>query len=920
MSRNSHGNGAAPRGAVTVRGDRAGRVRYSTTSSSFATKCRFSTFQKALLHEISLGWAARLLGLLIGTEAVLTRRDLTLVIAALPDGLFADQSGSLLLEWTWGEGWLDRRMLGPAVCALLEQRGVQAVSENAAIAELAGFVRATVPFWDDESDEIVVDRVLTAGRAWAVLMLPPFLAAHVCRDRPLCVLPKSALARRESELALSISGELAAPSVDISTMGRLLDAIHVADTVGGDCRALIDALKTSIREGARTDGTHHRMRQEMLRLIGVHMEAACRSGWQTALLFAWTVDLIESGTQRVSDLAVNTILGYVPPLLEPLMLELQGMTTLTRDASAWFELYQRVLASKSAGSRKSLASAMSSFHDHLVRWHGIDALEQALHAQLPDPPPAANTIWPHELDRIHQWLERCDFDDRLRGAISVSLRLASSCRLRTEELMTLRLRNVQGAVLEVAPMIRDRQPKSDSGVRAMRLDEVAASVLDDWVRRRRTEGATDIDLLFGDPHQPGHVYRRGTMHAALIGLLRAATGDASVVFHTLSHAWCDRQIVRGNQERGDLNWLNPIAAGMGHFSASSLQPYGHQYERWLQGALHAALSNSINLSASDCARLIGEPPASVRKRLERLRAREGLGDRNAQIWRLLYAYEVKSTWPDVAEGIALVEPVPPSWLKDDPPPSIERVAWILEDLATQKPPEDLVAWVCRRNACVPEVAYSVVHAAMQILRLVGAWSPSRRIWRSGDHDAHFLREFLLWNESADRIDFRRRQAAKYRAMRSALPSSVGDAAWVSWVEGYRRSGYFALDPTRAATLFDWLRRCGVSGLSVGISVSYDATDGLARERAAIRGAFRAAFGVPCPTFEHAPHQARPKIYLLWSTQPVEEDVRPPSAAISLDGFHAWMLAAGVAAVLRDQVADVSGLLMPSIVKKGSEHG
>jgi hypothetical protein len=69
-------------------------------------------------------------------------------------------------------------------------------------------------------------------------------------------------------------------------------------------------------------------------------------------------------------------------------------------------------------------------------------------------------------------------------------------------------------------------------------------------------------------------------------------------------------------------------------------------------------------------------------------------------------------------------------------------------------------------------------------------------------------------------------------------------------------------------------------------------------------------------FEHVPHQARPKIYFLWSAQPIEEDVRPPSAAISLDGFHAWMLAAGVAAVLREQVADVSGLLMPSLLRKG----
>lgn len=144
---------------------------------------------------------------------------------------------------------------------------------------------------------------------------------------------------------------------------------------------------------------------------------------------------------------------------------------------------------------------------------------------------------------------------------------------------------------------------------------------------------------------------------------------------------------------------------------------------------------------------------------------------------------------------------------------------------------------------MPKLVHSVVHAAMQILRLVGAWSPSRRIWRSGDHDAHFLREFLLWNASA-RMDFKRRHAEKYLPLLSVLPASVEAPAWIIWAEGYWRSGYFALDPTRAATLFDWLRRCGVSGLSVGISVCSDATEGLARERAAIRG--RSAQRLGCP--------------------------------------------------------------------------
>lgn len=887
---------------IRVRRDRAARVRYGTTDESSRAVERFAQVQRALLSQPTLSLGASIAGRLIAVELILDDAELRAILRTLPSGVYLGGVGQLCLEWRWGAGWLDRRMVSPLTGLALESHQGP-LGEAVVLGELISWIRHVVPRWDDGDDGQVLARLLAAGRAWSVLRLPGFLAAHVCRDAPLCALPRSALARASTRLALIDPQQIdSTRRADPRLLGSLLDAVSSGAGSGGDQSPHIKALNRAIRAAARIGGTHHRMRQAMLESIEPLLDTATRAGWQAALLFAWVFDFIESGTARVTDLSVNTILGYVPPLLEPLMLELEQLDTLPRDASTWSALYERVLASRTSGARKNAASALASFHRHLRTWHEVEPLDAALHAELIEPPPAANTVWPHELERALDWLRQARFDPRLPETLSVAFRLAWSCRLRTSELLTLRLHNVGSGTIEVAPMIRDRAPKSDSGHRTMRLDAGTTEVLASWVRQRRAEGAQEDALLFGDPHNPEQIYRQGLLHYLLITLLRAATGDASITFHSLSHAWCCRQLVERPHPLGDIDWLNQVAAGMGHFSAASLRPYANHYESWLRLEIDHVLELTVELRAADAAWLLGEPAPRLRKRLQRLRDE----DSSASVWRLLDSWQANVHWPVIEAGIPMAGPVRPAWLDAPAPLSVEHIGWILEDLASDQAPDELTDWVCRRTGCTPVELERVVHAFMQLLRLIGAWVPQRRVWTARDQAGYFLLSFAGWSRSGTRIDFRRRHSHKFASIRAGLPHSTSDPVWVAWAECFHRRGYLALRPVDAAQLFAWLQRCGVPGVSLGISAESGSTP---KNVLAIKGAFRTAFGERCAAFSHIPSQGRPAIYLLWSSRDITETA-PAPAAVSLDGLHAWMLAAGVAAVLREDTRDIGGLLMP----------
>lgn len=895
---------------IRTRRDRASRIRYSTTDETLRAARRFGDFQHALLCGAGLSPAAEVAARLISFELVLDRGELTTILSALPGGVYRSSTDELLLEWSWGAGWVDRRVLHPLTGRALECLG-EAISLGELWRELAQRIRTVVPVWDDADDEAVLARLFDTGRAWAALNLPGFLVAHVCRDAPLCALPRSALARGETGRGLVDTEIERLRRTDPRQLGGLLDAVLSEAPPGSDLRPLIVALKSAIRSAIKLEGTHQRMRQGMLDAIAPLTDAAARAGWQVALIYAWTIDFVESGTQRVAALSVHTILGYVPPVLEPLLIALEPLPALPRDAGAWSKVYQQVLALRGPGARKNAASALASLHRHLVTWHEVEPLRAALHAELDELPPAANTIWPHELERIQTWLDAATFDTRLVATLRVAFQVAWSCRLRTSELLTLRLNNVGEAVIEVAPMIRDRAPKSDSGLRTMVLDAPAQEVLARWVRRRRSEGAQDDSLLFGDPHTPERVYRRALLQQLLIELPRAVTGDPDVVFHTLSHAWCNRRIAERKRPAGDVDWLTEVAAGMGHFSASSLRPYANQYESWLAEEIQRGLSLTLNLLSAQAARLLGEPEPRLRKRLERSRARNP----DANAWILLSSWRPDQRWPGVTEGVVLAEPQRPHWLDGVTPVSVERVAWILDDLVRGSE-TDLLAWVCARNGCVVEQVREIVGVTMQLLRLIGAWTPKQRIWTMEGQEDIYMNAYLRWGWCVSGIDWHRRHADKLGSIMSGLPTSVLDPVFIAWAEAYRPRGYLALTPGGAGTLFEWLRRCGVSGLCLAISTCR--TEQL-RRVAAIQGAFRTVFGVKCQSFKHSEGQGTPDAYLLWSTKDITDGVRPPSASISLAGLHAWMLAAGVAAVLREGRAELSGLVLRTRSDSQGDH-
>lgn len=860
--------------------DRFGRVAYGPTAQTAKGATRFVAFQRLVL-AVTDGCSdgGRLAAHLLAFDLVVTEDDLR---AALQGAHNAYRWRShVCVDWERGNDWRDRRAVSGMTCVALAQTAYP-IDVAAALAGLAELARRAVPRWADLSDEATRAHLFDAAQSWAVLHLPGFLAAHVLRDIPLQVLPRTALVREAVGRALA--AELPPEGAPI----RLALFDGVVSMEGGFDATVVEVLRRACREAHQRYREHSRARGWLLRELERVSHTAVCAGWVSALLYLWVWDLVESGTERVPQLAPVTIVNYTGPVLLPLAEILAAMSGIDPSGEVWQDAYLKILSASSQGNLANVASGLSAFHAFLRRWFDVEPLPIALHEAFDEGPPNANMIWPHEIERVFAWLDVKQGDERMRAGLIVAFRLAWATRLRTTELLTLRLRNVVGGAgeIEVAPLRRDGKTKSDSSVRLTAIDAQARAVLDAWIERRREEGAGDDDLVWGDPHAPRRVYRAGSMRFALSRILQCATGDPSVTFHTLSHRWVNEQIANLDEIVGtaDLNPLDVMSAGAGHFSAATLRHYAHVVEFWLRREIDTELQAERCLTSDIAARYTGEPAARLRKRA----SRAGVStDRIG--WAAIDALRDDFRWPDVATLAPTAPPVPPAWIGATNRVTAAGVANVIEDLVAGTP-ERVVAL---RSGCSVRWVREIASAALSMLRLIGAAGHSRRVATITGESACI--ELRAWGKHPKRFNLASRHQRKYDPICARLPADREAPGWVAWAESYR-DGYLALTRRDAGALLSWLSQSGVPVRELAVSMVSDADGTVVDAQRAIEGAFRTAYGIAPLVLSHIPRQGRPEIYLVWSSALIGS-LPPKSATLSLDGLHAWMLAAGVAAEL-----------------------
>jgi integrase len=753
------------------------------------------------------------------------------------------------------------------------------------------------------------------AHAWWYQALPAPLFAHQSGLQVLSALPRSALARLRKKLAVGHPVPLGQPADQIdSDMGFTSELAEAADlSEGNDASQVVLRLALDLLscEKSEVDGlTKRRWAQSLADL----QDRAQSAGPITTLLLAWCLCLCEHGTVGQSNLARTTVQQYFRRAAVPLFEALKVMTGepggVQWAAETMGELHLGLIEVQSMGNKKTMASALNSFHGFLVEWFDIEPLAIELHSEVPPARVQAQVIWPHEIDLVLTWLGQVS-DVRVRSAAMIMLRVAAECPARTNELLKLRIANIRiGAdergpcmELEIARCATHGRLKTPAAQRRLTLRNAATiDLIQHWRETRLSEGAPMSAMLFGDPGNDGHVHRSAAVVSVLNRLLKAATGESDVRIHTLRHTAIGKCL---EADFASSSVLDPsryaiTATQTGHASAvSTFQSYFHRYEWSLRCQLDAALSELVEVTRSQAARHLGLKPETLRQHVHR----SGMKSRQFTWWRLRQVRVVKS-FPDVADPFDWRVPVMPDLPGGTSLTLTAAVvlSW-LDDLLRGTPVEVLGL----RFGVPQESLNGMIQESITICHRLGRVSWPRRF------DAQSLRPYdLMQALRMAGLDLARAHQPKFQRLGHFLSQEQAtpllQQACTSW-QACRRRGVVALDRDgEALGLYQLLQEATVDpqDLRICAQTSMQHADQLCeREIKANQGrtlARRRAIDDFCAVFGIGPRESAiradsPAVYLQWDDPSHRKS--PSSASSSIAGLDAWMFAIAVLLTMKE---------------------
>jgi hypothetical protein len=825
-------------------------------------------------------------------EAILSPRELIKAIVASSQAY--RHENHLVIEWTRDDMRRDRRYLSPITALCIESLAGIAVTEANARDAIAAAAALVFP-----KSATSVDELFRAAVSWAYESLPGALLGHVTGLAPFAAVSRSTLARQATGLAL------AAPHTpdgheDIADQvaGEAMDAFFQLRPHGGSAWLIAKLEEACTHDRNVAPYLNKRSMLLECQLLARRLDEADS---MSALLVGWAADLVESGTRAEENLHPGTIHKYVRHIAMPLHTRVNGEEILEWKAEEFQECYSSIIGSAKPGNQGNTASALASWHAFLVRWLDVPMLRKRLHEDVAEPLPAANVIWPHERQRIHEWLAMAAGDERLLGQVSVATRIAGGGRIRARELFHTRLHNVRFypnvVEVEVAPMIRDGKTKSPSGRRVLVYqDPDTQAVLRAWHARRIAEGALSTDFLFGDPHRPAKIYRLGSFYSMLNRLSKAATGDRTVSLHTWGHAWISTAVETAllNVPAPDVDPLDVIATQAGHLSGiTSIRHYSHHFERPLRHHIDQCLQ-AIPLSSGHAAFWSGVSRVALRQR-------SFSRQMPAQItyWDAIMGRALDKNVPHAETGISCHSPASPLAPNDQRMVTIDDVILATCDTAAGMDK----ATVALRSRQGEEWVGKLHNAMLAVLLRV------THLPRRSSGQLHAVRDAIVMaiHDAHRGFDFTRIDQPKYSPIRVALRRMPKDRARelaFAWADCYSGPYISLIDPHAAGRLFDKLANIGVQRDRLALSIATSAgssPDGAALAHESIlQLAFLKAYQTHALVEYKLPRRGRPARYLIWSSSALDEHKTPAVAALSISGYNSLMFALTVYFELNNQ--------------------
>lgn len=865
----------------SIRGRRRGTLDVVYSMDAPERARRFERIQDALLRgEINLPQPAiRLAAFLVAFDAIVTRAALAAALSACRHAYA--WHGIICIDWQAPCGRIDRRHLSAWTTFVLAETGALSLSTDDTIQMLDHHLNTAV---SDKFRSIDLDSFLDGGRAWLALTLEGPWFSHAVGAVPLAALPRSALARESSQRALyatHIEEEPEAGNAD-ACIGLALDAYLSGGRDGGQW--FVDEIMACC-------GKTKKRRQIVRDLLTI--AAKNTAGPISSVILAWATDLAESGTPNDADISSGTVSGYVRAVARELLTEFRG-TTLEELKSGDFDTrYQRIVESKSAGTQRTAASALSSWHYFLVTFLDVVPRSRSLHRDLPEPIPRANVLWPHEAKRISDWLESATGESRLILQARVAFATATAVRVRTNELFKLRIRNVRLIndiiELEICTAAADGGLKSPNSRRVQTVGcPKASDLLRKWKLRRQQELGMPADYLFGDPQRGGKTYAIGQMHILLNRLLKDATGDHLLSIHTLSHSWATQAFLEAsfrNQTR-DINAFDALSVFAGHGDSSmTIVNYVHRFEERIRHGIDIAVADRAKWP--EIALFVTIAHDNYRQRLSRYRRSDQGDERQFKLEVIRSSVPVRDV-PAADSGIATTEAETSALYPPSSQISLDLVVDVLTDISRGLP-EDIIAL----RACRP------THTIVSISSLAkGVLSEIKEGVRK-DHGIGSLGavddlRILLEDVARGRIDFARIGQSKLLRVREVLrdPSDArARNATSSWLRCYHR-GYFSLQrPAHAAGFVDLLLKTTVPSSVLGIFHIPPNDSASVRLVDEVDALFGQAFAVMPLKKLCSARGGRPHAYLTIAGSDFKNNAS--SATLCMKGLNALMLAACV---------------------------
>lgn len=466
-------------------------------------------------------------------EAILDRPMLEAATNAGTSSAY-EFNGVACLEWSVGDGWLDRRHLSPRTAALIAENGGPAVSDaswrwaTAALRGLRG----------DQAEHEIWSGFLADAQTWWFTRLPGPMFGHAIGLRRFQLLPRAALARVASGRPQVVDerkiGELLTDDLLRAQAGRLRSASLES----------LDELVAFAGRTARAKPSKDHGRRLIREHICMLLPIAAREGRNQFIVLSAVGHAIDAGGVRGGLWAPVTIYEYLRLAPREIVEALVELDFDSLDGHSWYELYHGLLGQTRESQRGKFAAFLEIFHRYLVI-AGAEPLPRCLSGRGVQLPPAAAVISEHELDLALAYVKAHAPTDRVRLQAEVALVVGFWIPLRPVELWCIRLGDVEirdPMYLVVYPRRRDGAGKSFSVRRQEELADLRLrTLLTDLVLLRRRDGADREDVLLGQPGQPDGRHEEAVTMGLVNRGLRWATGDASASYYDLRHTAFSRR-------------------------------------------------------------------------------------------------------------------------------------------------------------------------------------------------------------------------------------------------------------------------------------------------------------------------------------------------------------------------------------------